>query len=289
MSSSGPAGGKRPSSARWWLALIGVVVLVLAGAAVGLTAVMDSRSRTGPPSPVPPPSTASPLPSQSLGGSRQDPNVGPVRVRDAGRPLLSDAGVGPVWVRSASAVFRIDLATGEVVRTPTPTLQAHSTLVAGRDWVAMKAITGPVGAIVRDGSPSTELPAALRADGWLHRGPGDAIWLMPEQPAYPDPATGVVQLVGLDGLVIPSRSITIDPSVGPPGFSDGYGGLLLTTRTGIYQVHPSTTHPDGRVRLITRGALLGLGGRHLLVWDCDSRARCGVYRVDQATGRRTAL
>ena len=289
MSSSGPAGGKRPSSARWWLALLVVVVLVLAGAAVGLTTFLDSRSLDGPPSLVPPPTAAPRLPSESPGGSRQDPTVGPVRVRDAGRPLLSDAGVGPVWARSASAVFRIDLATGEVVRTPTPTLQAHSTLVAGRDWVAMKAITGPVGAIVRDGSPAADLPAALRADGWLHRGPGNAIWLMPEQPAYPDPAAGVAKLVGINGLVIRHSSITIDPNVGPPGFDDGYGGLLLTTRTGIYQVHPPTTHPEGRVRLITRGALLGLGGRHLLVWDCDSQARCGVYLVDQATGRRTAL
>ena len=41
--------------------------------------------------------------------------------------------------------------------------------------------------------------------------------------------------------------------------------------------------------MITRGALLGLGARRLLIWDCNAQARCGVYRVDQATGRRTAL
>lgn len=197
--------------------------------------------------------------------------------------------MGPLWARSASAVFRIDLATGEVVRTPTPTLRAHSTLVAGTDWVAMKAITGPVGTIVRDGSPAAELPAALSADGWLNRGPRDAIWFLPDQPAYPDPATGVVHLVGLDGHVIPHHDITIDTQLGPPSFSDGYGGLLLTTRSGIYQIHPSATRSNGRIRLITRGALLGLGGRHLLIWDCDTHARCQVYRVDQATGHRTAL
>lgn len=289
MSSGRSVRGTRPSAARWWLALIGVVIVLIAALIGGLTLVLGFPGRSGPPSPVVPPSAAAPTPSRSPVQTRPTLSDGPVQVRAAGRPLLRDAGAGPVWARSASAVFRIDLATGEVVRTPTPTLQAHSTLVAGPDWVAMKAITGPVGAIVRDGSPAAELPAALRTDGWLHRGPGNTIWLIPEQPPYPAPATGVVQLVGLNGRVIPHRSITIDPQLGPAGYSDGYGGLLLTTRTGIYQTYPSAAHSTGRVRLITRGALLGLGARRLLIWDCDTRARCGVYRVDQATGRRTVL
>lgn len=194
-----------------------------------------------------------------------------------------------MYARSGSAVFRIDLATGEVVRTATMTLEEHSTFVAGPNWVAMKAVTGSAGSIVRDGSPAAPVPAALRADGLLNRGPGDGIWLIPEQPAYPDPPRGAIHLVDLDGRVIADHTITIDPHVGAPLYSDGYGGLLLTTSTGIYQIHPSTSARTSRVRLVTRGVLLGLGGRRLLTWDCDNQARCGVYRVDQRNSRRTLL
>lgn len=186
-----------------------------------------------------------------------------MRVRSAGRPLLPDAGSDPVWARSVSGVFRVNLATGEVVRTATPTLEAHSTLVAGRNWVVMKAVTGSDGSVVRDGSPAAPLPMALQGDGWLNRGPGNRIWWIPEQPAYPDPPRGTVRLVDLDGRVSADQTITIDPDVGAPVDSDGYGGLLLATRTGIYQVSPSTSSASprtGRVRLITRGALLGLAG-----------------------------
>jgi hypothetical protein len=186
-------------------------------------------------------------------------------------------------------MLRIDLATGEVVRTATPTLESHSTMVAGDDWVVTKAVTGSEGSVVRTGSRATPVPAALRVDGWLNRGPGEGIWLVPEQPAYPVPASGVVRLVTLDGRVDATRSIVVDPRVGAPLHGDGYGGLLVTTRTGIYQIHPSASARTGRVRLVTRGALLGLGGRRLLTWDCDARARCGVYRVDQRSSRRTLL
>lgn len=65
--------------------------------------------------------------------------------------------------------------------------------------------------------------------------------------------------------------------------SDGAGYLVSATAGGVYQYRPSGP------RRLTSGELIAAGARHLLVWDCDERARCDPYRVTRADGSRARL
>lgn len=112
--------------------------------------------------------------------------------------------------------------------------------------------------------------------------------MQPEPSTDPAAAT-TLQLAELDGPPVPGRSVTAPRSAAPYAIiPDGYGGLILTNRGGIYRLEPSRPGKASRLQLISRGDLIASGGRRLLVWDCDTHAHCQMMLVDERTGHRTS-
>lgn len=207
-------------------------------------------------------------------------------VHPAGDPLLV-GGVGQVYARTATAIYRIDLGTGLVIRTATPNLPEHVTFLAGQHWVLVKSRWSPTGVVVDDGKPATPLPAQFRPDGYLHPGPGGQLWVEPEGGTDPTPTTKI-RLAEPNGRPVPGVTV-VAPSIAAPYrvVADGYGDLLLTNRGGIYRLVPSRPGHQARMTFISRGQLIAAGGRRLLVWDCNQSGRCRLQLTDQRTGRRT--
>ena len=209
-------------------------------------------------------------------------------MRDGRGPLLPGAQ-GQVYAQSATAIFRIELDTGRITRTPTPDLQEHVTFLAGRNWVLVKSRWSATGVLVRDAQPASPLPHQFDPEGYLHPGPGGRLWVEPESGTNPT-ASIVVRLAELDGRTVPGRTVTIPTAAAPYEIvADGYGELIVTNRGGIYRLGPSRSGQHSLTRLISRGDLVAAGGRRLLVWDCDARANCRMVLVDQQTGRGVAI
>ena len=78
------------------------------------------------------------------------------------------------------------------------------------------------------------------------------------------------------------QTIRLSDEIGLPS-GDAAHYLFATNSGGTYQFTPSG------VRKLTTGALLAVGRHHLLVWDCDKKARCNPYRLDRTHDRRTTI
>jgi hypothetical protein len=263
------AGPRFGDQFRWWLIVATVLAFVVSGTYVGLRGLLAPESAPRSTSLRPSPSSATSSPTTISAG---DPQV----VRPAGDPLLPGAGAGDVFVQSANAIYRIELTTGRVTRTPTPVLAEFSSFVAGPGWVALKTVAADSGVLVENDRPAAPLPAGLLLDGWLLPAPDGDLWLLPERP------TGGVRVaarVGIEGYSVSGETIQVPAEFGLPR-SDGAGFLVVTSAGNVYQVGPSGP------RRLTSGSLVAVGRRFLLVWDCDDQARCLPYRLDRATGQR---
>lgn len=278
--SGGPPPAGAGKAGRWWLLLGAIITVLVAGPIVALSVLFGNRGTE----PLPLPPDPSPTtPSQRPAPRNPD---SPVVVRAGSGALVPGVGQGQIYAQSATGIFRIDLGTGRVVRTATPPLEEHVTFVAGRNWVLVKSRWSPTGVIVRDGQPASPLPRRFDPPGFLHPGPGGRLWMEDESPTDPVPDR-TIRLAELNGRLVPGRTITVRDTAAPYAIEpDGYGGILLSNRGGIYQLEPGA---GGRARLITRGDLVGAGGRRLLVADCDRRASCRILLVDQRTRSRTVL
>ena len=255
----------------WGLGL-GVVL-----AAVTVSAVLTLFRALAPllaPSPTPSPPTAS---DQGLPPAAAPTAPGPVE--PAGDVRLPGAGPDVVLVQSTAAIYRIDLATGRVVRTVTPELTQFSSFVAQPGWVVSKTVDSDSGVVVRDGRPAEPLPPGLRGNGRVYPAGGERLWLVPEDATH---GYRTATKVDLDGHRVGKATIRLPDELGLPN-SDQDGQLLVTNAGGAYRAGP-----DG-LRRLGSGQLLAIGTHHVLTWDCDDQARCNAYRTLRATGRRTVL
>lgn len=108
----------------------------------------------------------------------------------------------------------------------------------------------------------------------------------PEPSTDPTPTT-TLQLAELGGRPVSGRAITAPRSAAPYAtVPDGYGGVLLINRGGVYRLDPGQSGQASRIRLISRGDLIAAGGRRVLIWGCNPLARCQMVLVDQRTGHR---
>lgn len=282
--SSPPA--RRASAASWWLVLSVVLAVVLLVAVVGIRTILGAGSTDRPPLPPTPATGQSVTPSPTP----PSPTVtgAPVLIRHGGGPLLPRIGAGQIYAESATGIFRIELGTGRVTRTATPNLEEHATFLAGPGWVLVKSRWSPTGVLVRDEQPAAPLPHPFDPEGFLQAKPGGRVWVEPESVTDPIAAT-TLRLADLDGRPLPGRTVTAPRSAAPYRIvADGYGGLLLTNRGGIYRLEPSRPGRASRIRLISHGDLIASGGRRLLVWDCDTHANCQLVLVDHRTGHRVS-
>ena len=274
---------------RWWLLLGLVVAVLVTGTAVGLRALLlmpvDGPTPAAPTAPAGPASDPAGRPPSVRPSARPEAGA-PVEVRAAGAPLLPGTAAGQVYAQSATGIFRIELGTGRVTRTPTPDLEEHVSFLAGPGWVLVKSRWSATGVLVRDGRPAEALPRQLDGEGFVHRGPGGRLWTQPE-PSTDPRATTTLRLVDLDGRPA-GRSVTGPRAMVPyEVVADGFGGLLLADREGVFRLDPARSGRSGRTRLISRGELVAAGGRRVLVQDCSGRGRCRLAEVDQRTRHRT--
>ena len=278
--------GRRRGAVWWWLLLVLVVVVLVGGTVVGLHVVLPPAVTTPAPA-TSPAGQASALATPTPAPTPARPQPGaPVVINAGGGPLLPGIGSGQVYAQSATGVFRIELATGRITRTATPDLQEHASFLAESGWVLVKSRWSSTGVLVRDGQPAAPLPRQFDDEGFLHAGPGGRLWMEPEPGTDPTAST-TLQLANPDGR-LSGRSITAPRSAAPYAiFPDGYGGVLMTNRGGVYRLEPGGPRQAAHIRLVSRGDLIAAGGRRLLVWDCDPRARCEMVLVDQRTGHRT--
>ena len=281
---TGPAAGQRTAA---WLrqhrrdvVALGCFLLVLATCLTIVVVRTPSSPGTPPPSTTP---TTGTRPAGGTASPTPVPGRQPQVVEAGTGPLLPGVREGTVYVQALTAVYRLDLATGRIVRTPTPPLEQHSSFVAGDGRVIFKSIGFPPssgsqpsaqGTVVVDDAPAAPLPPALDFPGRLYPGPQGDLWSVPEVDNPPVTVTRYTFAGDRRG----GRSIA------SPGYpvGDATGSLLITNAAGVYQL--TAQGP----RYLTRGGLLAVGRHHLLVWDCDRSARCRPYRLDRATGRRTA-
>lgn len=276
---------RRRTAAWWWLLLVLVLAVLVTGTAVGLhLALPPTASEPTPASPLSPAGQAG-APAQTSTPSRPEPGA-PVLINAGDGPLLPGIGTGQVYAQSATGIFRIELATGRITRTATPDLQEHATFLAGSGWVLVKSRWSPTGVLVRDEQPASPLPHQFDLEGFLHAGPGGRLWMEPEPSTDPTPST-TLQLAELDGRPVSGRTVTAPRSAAPYAIvPDGYGGVLMTNRGGVYRLDLGRPGQASQIRLISRGDLVAAGGRRLLIWDCDPHAHCQMVLVDQRTGHR---
>ena len=255
----------------WGLGLGVVLAAVTVSAVLALVRVVEPVLAPDP-TPSPPAASRPALPSGPA-------PTAPGPIEPAGDVSLPGAGSDVVFVQSAAAIYRIDLATGAVVRTLTPELTQISSLVARPGWVVSKTVDDDTGVVVRDGQPAQPLPPGLRSNGRIYSAGRDRLWLVPE-----DATDGyrTATKVDIDGNRVGRATIRLHDELGLPS-SDQNGELVVTNTGGAYQAGPS-----GLRRLAT-GQLLAIGTHHVLTWDCDDQARCDAYRTVRATGRRTPL
>lgn len=269
---------RRGEEIKWWL--IGVLVLAVLVSGGGLLIrqlldVPDAPAPALPPPPLATPPTATPSAPARSSTNPTDPQV----VRPAGRLLLPGAGPDEVFVQSATAVYRIELATGQIIRTPTPLLEQHSSFVAGPGWVVFKTIDNDPGVVVKNGRRAAPLPPGLQPNGRLYPAPDGDLWLVPENPTR---GARVVTRVDIDGRRVKGQTFRVSDEIGLPT-ADAARSLFTTNSGGMYQLTPSG------VRKLTTGDLLALGRHHVLVWDCDGKARCQPYSLDRTHNRRTVI
>ena len=274
---------RRRSAAWWWLILVLVVALLVGATVVGLRVILLPLG----PSPVPlryaSPSAGGPAPTSAT--SRVEAGA-PVVVREGGGPLLPDVGEGQLYAQSSTGIFRIELASGRISRTQTPDLEEHVTFLAGQGWVLVKSRWSPTGVLVRDGAPASPLPRQFDPEGYLHPAPRGRLWVEPEETTEPRPRT-TLRLVELDGQPVAQQTLTAPSSAAPYSIvPDGYGDVLLATRAAVFQLLPGRSGAHPRLRLVSRGELVAVGGQRLLVRDCRPHGRCTLVLVDQQTGHR---
>lgn len=216
--------------------------------------------------------------------SSSDPAVPPASSSATDPAASTDLrlpGVGPdvVYVQAAAAVYRVDLASGGLVRTLTPELTEFSSFVARPGWVVSKTVDNDSGVLIRDGRPAEPLPQGLHGTGRVYPAGPRQLWLLPEDATD---GTRTAIKVDLDGQRVGTATITIPDEFGLPR-SDHDGQLRVTNAGGAYRAGPDGLHRLGA------GELLAIGTHHVLTWDCDDQARCNAYRTDRSTGLKTVL
>jgi hypothetical protein len=258
-----------------------------AAAVAGLTLVAsglvnhDGDGSSSPPQPsTTQTSRASAGTPTSAGLARADPIVvrpGVVGV-DSTAGWLSGAGDWDLFARSDDALYRIELKSGRVTRTPVRALAGPGlvSLVAGPDQVLMTSTDNGPGVVIPDGQAARPLRGLLAQPGRLFPGPRGAVWL---QSTAKDAASGPVELVDLDGR---TKRATV-PVGGSWVTTDGSENLLLTGAGGVYQTSLRTT------RRLTTGTITAIGPHHFLVVGCDAHFRCSTYLFNRSTSRQRRL
>jgi hypothetical protein len=276
-------GGRGPlwgANRRWLYALAALAIvigLVVAfrphdakrGAGASPTA---SPSRSTASSPLSPsPSTSPPSPA----GPTTDPSA--VTTVPGGSPLLNAAPNWVLFAHGSSSVFRIQLATGQVVSSPIPLLSSdgQSAFIAGPNEVIVQPVDSVPGFAVPDGQPATALPTGFPLGGTVLPGPdANHVWTS-------DPENNTMTLVGLDGRST-GTTLTVPSPYGTP-VADGAGYLLFYGTGGIYDLRPTG------ITRVTTGDLIATGPTAFLTNECDAQFRCSTTAINRATGARHTL
>lgn len=265
--------------------VLAVVVAVLIALVAGVVLTDPGEASAPAPEPsVTPTRTPRPTP-------RPSPSVdadAPVRDRLADPPL---PGADPDWelfVQGPTDVYRIELATGEYVRTPSRVAASDSvqaSFVAGSEGLlAYSTVSGTAEYIPDDGpARRVQVAGADEPDRWVELvpGPTNRVWQSRIDSRMGDTT---VQLLDLEGGVRGAPRRLDSPSGGNWWVSsDGAGGLLATGIGGTWELTAASA------RRLTRGQVHGVGPRALVLVDCDDTMVCRREVLDRASGERRPL
>lgn len=282
-------GPPSPSDARRLLLL---TVLLLVGALVAVVALSrpvgsSAPEPSSPPPPRPSPSvrpTPSPTPSPRADVDEEQPVLD-----TSGVPVLPDAD--PSWelfLQTATDVQRLQLSTGDVVRTRSRVASAPGSRAAflpGPDGVLAFSEESGTAEFVPDDAAAerVEVPGAQGGRGFatLLPGPPGQAWL--SRFDY-DRGSTTVELLDLSGRSAGGRrTITVPGTAWPAVLPDGVGGLLVQATGGVWSL------AGDRPSRVTRGRVLATGPRALVLLDCDDALVCSRYVREQATGLERRL
>ncbi len=264
----GPPPGRPAPWRRWALPALVAAILVTAGVAY--------TRRDDQPTAAPTATASSPAPTASA-------------VPAVSGPVITFAGPGLLGVRAGwelfgwtgSEVVRVQLAAGQITRTPVPPLGSSGpvSFLALPDGVLIRPLDRVAGYRVRDNTPAATLTGALARSGPVLPGPRPGtVWTSQDQDGGPR----AVALVDADGNPVGEPLSPPDRFDGFP-VADGSGNVLVLGIGGIYQLGP-----HGAQR-ITTGDLVAVGPTRWLVEECDERARCSLVVVNKQTGARRTL
>ncbi|SDE58754.1 hypothetical protein [Auraticoccus monumenti] len=263
-----------------------VTVLVLVAALVAVVALTRPDGSAAPePTPSSPttPGRPSTRPTPTPGPSGTADRYAPVQ-DTLGAPVLPGADPGwDLFLEGADEVFRVRLATGELVRTRirVPAGQGYSSaVVTGPEGLLTYSGPSATAQLVPDDGPATEvaLPGVEDPDTYpeVYPGPPGELWI-----AVRD-AAGTIVLTRVDarGRVIEGpRPVPVAGSL----WADGRGGLLLTAPGGLWQLE------GDRARRLAVGSATAVGARALVVVVCDDELACERQVLDRDTGEVRVL
>jgi hypothetical protein len=273
-------GGRGPlwSGHRRWLFALAALAIVIgllvafrphdpkrAASASSSASPSTSTSRSAPPP------TFSPSPTPVIA----DPNA--VTTVSGGSPLLDAAPSWVLFAHGANSIFRIQLATGQVISSPIPLLSSdgQSALIAGPDQVIVQTVDSVPGFSIPDGRPAVALPAAFPQGATALPGPDTShLWVS-------NVDVTAMTLVGFDGT--PTGTTLKVPAQGSTPISDGAGYLLFYAIGGVYELRPNG------ISRITTGDLIATGPTAFLTNECDAQFHCSTIAINRATGARHTL
>lgn len=249
-------------------AVVAVVILIAGGSIIA----NQSREPAGGSAPTPTPTPRSTTSSPESASPTASANPRPV-VRTFG-PSLRDLGVD-LFARGENTVFRIETRAGRITTTPLAALDSTGpiSLIAGPEQVLLRSMNEGPGYTVRDGQPARALTGRLGEAGTTLPGPPNRLWISTHEWGSP------MTLVDFEGR---STGRTVNPGYGGL-VGDGAGGLLLSDVGGTYEATPAGA------RRLTRGVVLAVGPRHLLLADCDAQHICSSFLYDRSTRTQRRL
>lgn len=261
----GPAPERRPRGV--WRRRAPWLALLLAG--VLAVAIIVVRQQTGV-------DKADPAPEP--GPTNQD-----VSVVDVGEPVLGVTAGWELIARGQDTVSRIELAEGRVTTTQLPQFDGSGpvSLLTGPNWTIVRPVDDAVGYLVSDGRPARMLQGTLGGRGRMFPGPRpNQVWVEDTDSDSGD-LTGFMLYTVAGERVGPSFYA---PATGPVT-SDHAGHVLVPSTGGTYVVRPGIRGP----RRVTTGKVDGVSANHLLVTECDERARCIRVLISRDSGQRRTI
>ncbi|PRX47146.1 putative enzyme related to lactoylglutathione lyase [Prauserella shujinwangii] len=257
-----------------WLPLVPIALAAVV--AVVVTTILDSGDQPEATEQSPPATTTqAALPVAPTSSAAP----GAVRVERHEPEMLGVTAGWELFAYTGLELVRIEFAEGRITRTElrAAEMSGPAQLVAGPRGVLVQPEGDTTTWYVPDGKPPRTVPAAGTSGGPALPGPEPGtLWV----PVHTN-GQAHLELTRLSGEPV-GTSVPI-PEGFWPSASDGAGTVFGQHTGGTYRAGTDGLHR------VTTGAVVAAGPTHLLLVECDDRARCSRVVVDRDSGARRTL